>query len=307
MSHRLEEISFPSQGVCLRACYYIPEDDTLTDAAGTPCVVMAHGLGGTRAAGLAPFAQRFADVGLRVLCFDYRHFGASDGQPRQLYSTRRQLDDWGAAIRHARSLDGVDPTRIALWGSSMSGGHVISAAVEDGRVAACASQGAMMDGRAALFSTVRRAGPVYAIKLVGHALRDAFSQIGGGPRQLIPVVSKPGEIASISSAGSKAGYLAITPADWDNRISCAWMLTLPLYRPNLLAARLPCPTLFCICTADTVVPPAAVEDAARRAGSRAEVKRYPIGHFDIYVGDGFERAVTDQCDFFLRVLKPVAH
>lgn len=306
MSHRLEEISFPSQGVTLRAGYFIPDEDVLADAAGAPCIVMAHGLGGTRAAGLEPFARRFADAGLRVLCFDYRHFGRSDGQPRQLYSTRRQLDDWGAAIAHARSLAGVDPTRIALWGSSMSGGHVIAAAVEDGRVAACSSQGAMMDGRAALFNIIRYAGPLYALKLVGHALRDVFSQIGGGPRHLIPTVAEPGEIASVSSPGSKAGYLAITPPDWDNRLTCAWMMTLPLYRPNILAERLPCPTLFCVCSADTVVPPAAVEDAARRAGSRAEVRRYAIGHFGIYVGDGFERASTDQREFFLRTLKPAA-
>lgn len=305
MSHRLEEISFPSQGVTLRAGYYIPAHEPLADAAGAPCIVMAHGLGGTRAAGLEPFARHFADAGLRVLCFDYRHFGVSDGQPRQLYSTRRQLDDWGAAIAHARSLDGVDPTRIALWGSSMSGGHVIAAAVEDGRVAACSSQGAMMDGRAALFNIIRYAGIGYAFRITGHAIRDAFGQIGGGPRQLIPIVAEPGEIASVSSPGSKAGYLAITPSDWDNRITCAWMLTLPLYRPKLLAARLPCPTLFCICTADNVVPPAAVEDAARRAGNRAEVKRYSIGHFDIYVNEGFKHAVADQSEFFLRVLKPV--
>jgi hypothetical protein len=35
---------------------------------------------------------------------------------------------------------------------------------------------------------------------------------------------------------------------------------------------------------------------------RAEVKRYPIGHFDIYIGEGFERAVAGQTDFLKRHL-----
>jgi len=30
---------------------------------------------------------------------------------------------------------------------------------------------------------------------------------------------------------------------------------------------------------------------------RTTLKRYPIGHFDIYTGDGFEQAVSDQPAF----------
>jgi hypothetical protein len=38
---------------------------------------------------------------------------------------------------------------------------------------------------------------------------------------------------------------------------------------------------------------------------RGEVRMYPEGHFDIYVGGAFERAVADQLDFLDRHLKPV--
>ena len=34
----------------------------------------------------------------------------------------------------------------------------------------------------------------------------------------------------------------------------------------------------------------------------AEVKRYPIGHFDIYLGEWHERAVADQVAFLTRHL-----
>ena len=47
---------------------------------------------------LDTFAERFAAAGYSCLVFDYRHFGDSDGAPRQLLSIRRQLDDWAAAI-----------------------------------------------------------------------------------------------------------------------------------------------------------------------------------------------------------------
>ena len=43
--------------------------------------------------------------------------------------------------------------------------------------------------------------------------------------------------------------------------------------------------------------PAAAEAAARRAGKLATVKHYAMGHFDIYLGEWFERSVTDQVAF----------
>ena len=74
------------------------------------------------------------------MAFDYRHFGASEGEPRQLLSIAGQQEDYHAAIAFARSQEGIDPERIVLWGTSFSGGHVVPVAVADGRVAAVISQ-----------------------------------------------------------------------------------------------------------------------------------------------------------------------
>lgn len=296
-----EEIAFSSRGVDLRAGLFRPAP--ASPQAAVPCVVMAHGLGGTRTAGLEPFARHFAEAGFAVLVFDYRGFGQSAGEPRQVVDVRMQLDDWAAAIAHARGLPGIDPQRIALWGSSFSGGLVIAAAVEDGKVAAVSSQGAMMDGLAALLNLVKQEGLVQTARVSAQAARDAAQARLGLARVLLPVVGAPGEMAVLTTPDSKPGYLAIAPPDWVNAISLSWMLTLPLFRPNRMASRLPCPTLFCIAERDVVVPPSAVEDAARRAGAKAEVRRYPRGHFDIYVGEGFADSARDQTDFFRRHLQ----
>lgn len=297
-----QEIEFDGQGVRLRAGLFLPSRKALANAHGLPCVVMAHGLGGTRAAGLEPFARHFAKAGLAVLVFDYRGFGLSEGEPRQVVDVRMQLDDWAAAIAHARSLPGIDASRIALWGSSFSGGTVIAAAVEDGRVAAVSSQGGMLDGRAALLHLLKSEGPVQVGKVSALAALDAARARLGLSRVTLPVVGDPGSMAVLTTPDSRPGYLAITPPEWVNAISLSWMLTLPLFRPNVLAARLLCPVLFCIAEQDAVVPPSAVEDAARRAGDKAQVRRYPRGHFDIYVGEGFEDSVRDQTAFFLEQL-----
>ncbi len=295
-----EEVEFLSHGITLRAGVYKTKKSPLSNAKGLPCIVMGHGLGGTRAAGLEPFALRFADAGFCVICFDYRGFGTSDGQPRQVVDVRMQLDDWHSAISYARSRPDVDPARIGLWGSSFSGGHVVAAAVEDRDVAAVSSQGAMLDGLAALKHLIHRNGLRAVMTLSSYAAMDVARSKVGAPRITWPVVGAPGSQAVLTSPDSVPGYLAIAPPDWINAISLGWALTLPLYRPNRMAVNLPCPALFCITEHDDVVPPAAMEDAAKQAGNKAEIKRYPIGHFDIYVGKGFEQAVADQAEFFTR-------
>ncbi|MES0872679.1 alpha/beta hydrolase [Sinimarinibacterium thermocellulolyticum] len=302
MGNKIEAVEFPSHGITVRGAHFRPQTDALRADGAAPCVVMAHGLGGVRAARLDAYAERFAAAGLHVLVFDYRYFGESDGEPRQHFNIRAQLDDWAAAIAYARQLDGVDAKRIALWGSSFSGGHVITAAVEDGRVRAVSSQGPMMDGFAAFMNLVHYAGVLQALRVSAHAIWDTLL-IPTGRRHCIPLVAEPGELAVMTTEDALPGYSAIVPPDWRNEITASWMLELPLYRPITKAARLPCPTLICICTQDSVAPAAAAERTAAAAGERAEIRRYDIGHFDIYVGEGFERAVSDQTEFFCRVLR----
>ncbi len=172
---------FVSHGTRCAATYVTSAGAALTSAAGRPCVVMGHGFGATRDAGLRPFADRFAAAGADVLMFDYRGFGTSDGTPRQDVSHWRHRADYHSAITYARSLPDVDPARIVLWGSSYSGGHVLPVAVKDGRVAAVISQGAAMDGLAALLEIARYAGVGQLLKLTRHSLRDLARACAGGP------------------------------------------------------------------------------------------------------------------------------
>ena len=265
---------------------------------------MAHGHGGTRDAGLEPFAVRLAESGFAVLLFDYRHFGASEGEPRQLVSIGGQLQDWAAAVAHARGFPGIDSARIALWGSSFSGGHVVVAAARDFRVAAISAQGPMMDGLAAVLNIIGYAGLGAALALVARGLVDAVRWLLGMPPRMVPLGVAPGQVATMATADAETGYRAIVPPTWRNEICARFALALAFYRPIAHARRVRCPALVQVCLRDSVAPAGAAIKTAERIGALAEPKTYEIGHFDIYVGAGFERAVADQVGFFSRVLRP---
>src|SRR5690349_11095765 len=156
MSPERRDLTFLSNGTPCAAWHLTGSGDAFATESGRPCVVMAHGFGGTRDTGLLDYAEGFAAAGLDVLLFDYRGFGDSDGTPRQRVSYRRQRADYRAAVRAARALPGVDPARIVLWGTSYSGGHVLPVAVSDARIAAIISMTPAVDGRAALLAILRR-------------------------------------------------------------------------------------------------------------------------------------------------------
>jgi dienelactone hydrolase len=295
------EVAFGSHGGTCRAWRYTPDEAASPPAVARPCVVMAHGLGATRDASLAPYAERFAAAGMHVLLFDYRHFGTSDGEPRQLVSVRRQLQDYAAAIEFARALAGVDPERVAVWGTSFAGGHALVTAARQPGVAAAVCQCPMMDGLAAVRRILQYAGPGQLLRLTGHGLRDALLAPFGRAHYL-PTVGPPGSLAVMSSPDADAGYRALGPPDFRCEIAARIALTVGLYRPVRYADRVRCPVLVQICEQDSVAPAAAAEAAVRRLGERGEVQRYPIGHFEPYTGAWFERSVGDQVDFLRRHL-----
>lgn len=289
-----KDVTFYSQGTRCAAWLYQPEAEQLL-----PCVIMAHGFGATRVMRLDAYAERFAAAGFAVLVFDYRHFGDSDGEPRQLLDIQQELVDWTAAIVFARSLDSIDADRIALWGTSFSGGHVIELAARDSRIAAVIAQTPFTDG----LTTIIPQGIRSALQLAGAGLRDLWHAIRQLPPYYVPAIGKPGTLAAITAPGSFEGYQAMLPADFDapNRVTARVLLKLTTYRPIKAASRVSAPLLVCICDQDQVTSPRAALKTAQ-AAPHSEVCHYKGDHFDIYVGELFEETVRDQLAFLTRHL-----
>ena len=107
----------------------------------------------------------------------------------------------------------------------------------------------------------------------------------------------------MTSPDAQPGYLALIPPDhdWPNRFLPRGTMTLGFQRPYAKAKHVTAPLLVQVMSDDVVTPPKPARIAAE-AAPRGELIEYPGGHFDIYVGDTFERAVTDQIEFLGRVL-----
>ena len=290
------EVNFKVKGTSLSAWLYLPANLSVP----APCIIMGHGLGGTKDMGLEAYAARFQNAGFAVLAFDYRYFGESEGEPRQLIWIPDQLEDWSAAINYARGLKEIDPARIALWGTSFSGGHVIVIAAKDHRIVCISAQCPGLDGRASAEMAFKRAGFNFA--MIMHAQRDLVrSWLGLSPHK-VPIVGKPGSLALMTTANAYDTFQKLAPDNFINEACARIIIRGDKYRPVKQARKVQCPVLLQVCDDDDLTPISAAEETAKLLGSYAEVKHYPIGHFDIYFGENFEKSVRDQLEFFKNYL-----
>jgi uncharacterized protein len=293
-----QEVSFPVNGTPVSAWLFLPAGVS----SPVPCIVMAHGMGGTKSMGLEGYAALFQEAGLGVLAFDYRFLGASGGEPRQLIWVPYQLEDYAAAVEYARGLKEIDHARIALWGTSLSGGHVISVAATDNRIACVSAQVPLLDGTEAAEENFKHFGFRQGFRLVGHAQRDLVrSWLRLSPHK-IPLFGKPGTVALMADEGAWKAFNELAPDGYVNEACARIGVRMDKYRPITSIKNVRCPVLIQVCDKDITVPKAVLDKATKTLGPLAEVIRYQGGHFDIYTGNTMENAANDQLAFFKKQL-----
>ena len=295
------DISFNAEGVTLRGWLYLPEKVS----GPVPVIVMAHGFSAVKEMCLDKFAEVFAAAGLAVLVYDHRGFGASDGEPRQEIDPWAQVHGYRDAITFACSLPEVDRTRIGIWGSSCSGGHVLVVSAIDRRVKCVVSQVPLISG---YWNTLRlmRADLVDGFRAQCDADRDA--RLAGQPPITMPVVAEDPKAPCglptrdswewFSDAGGKA------PA-WRNEITIRSLEMLMEYDPVWFIERIsPTPLMMIVGGRDYL----AMTDLTLKAYNQAlEPKKLVLmkdgGHFDAYVKE-FDLASAAARDWFVTHLKP---
>ncbi|GAA4287625.1 alpha/beta hydrolase [Georgenia daeguensis] len=288
-----EALTFLSGGTRLAGNLYRP------DRGGTtPGVVVCTGFGGTQdTPSVVAAATTFAEHGWAALTFDYRSFGRSDGRPRQVVSIRGQLADIRAAVAQLRRLPGVAADRVALWGTSLGGGHVVTVAADDPRIAAVVAQVPFngfprkVEGRSA------RSQRALLRAMAGDALRGAFRL----PPGYIKAVGRPGELAVMASDEAQRTVENLASDTWENRVAPRALWSMMRYRPGSVASRLTMPLLVCVAALDRETQ-GEQTDQLVRAAPRVEVRTYPCSHFDMYRPDVRERVLADQVDFLSRAL-----
>lgn len=203
MSVAEREVEFVSQGVTCRGLFVRP-----LSGHPAPLIVLAHGLGGVYEMRLDAYARTFAAAGYAALTFDYRRFGRSDGHPRHLLVREHQQQDIEAAIAFGKTLEGVDPARVVLWGTSLAGGHVIDIASVRPDISASIVQGPFTDGLA----STRAISLLSMIGLGFFIAADIIARVLRRPPVLAPLAGTYGTPALMTKEDVVQSVLQLFPS-----------------------------------------------------------------------------------------------
>lgn len=283
-----ERVDFDSGGTRCAAWLTLPGNP-----GPHPGVVLAHGLGATHDMMLATYEQRFAAAGIATLAFDYRCTGDSDGAPRQHISLRDQRDDVVSATAWLRTRAGIDPGRIALWGTSLGALNVVRAAARS-HIAAAVIQCPIVHGPAA----ARRLGLGAVLRMTPASTADLLRGLLRQDRRYIPIVGEPGTRAMVTVAGALAGWNSTVPPGgrFDNRIAAADATALVTASALREARKVRAPLLVCACDRETLTDPKYGMRVAHTA-PYGVLKRYPSDHFEIYHPPLVDTVLADQISF----------
>ncbi len=286
---------FTSQGLACDASLFLPEREN------PPVVILGQGFGAERTFGTGGFVRAFVAAGYAVFSFDYRSFGQSQGQPRQLVHPKRHCQDWYNAVQYVRSLRSIDNRRVAVWGSSFAGGHVLVTAANIPELAGVISQVPFCSSR----SVIRTSSLAKILKGIGHALLDVlFSLVGLEHR--VPLVGRPGEgYAMMDWPGWYEDYMQIAAGSdtWVNSMPARSILATSRYKPMVHADRIRSPVLVISGKKDQGVPREDILQTVEKIPDCRHVEM-EFDHFDLY--DGFSKhdeAVRIQLEFLREIFQ----
>ncbi|MFO0558641.1 MAG: alpha/beta fold hydrolase [Polyangiales bacterium] len=302
----LRTVRFPAiDGTQLEGWLFVPDGVTRP-----PIVIMAPGLGGTKDGFLESFAWAFVERGIAALAFDYRTFGGSDGLPRHWVAPPRHREDYESAINFVRSelKEAIDTARIALWGSSFSGGTALVTAARDAALRSVVAQ-------CPYLKTPPHMEP-RGLAMARYIVLATLDLLRILPPIYVPLFGRPGEWVFAPSAEnpSVADFGGPLGADfwkqlprpplggWENKMLARGLAALDDVVPMEEIEKVRCPVLFVAAEYDDMVPAAYVKEGHARLTHSSELVSYACGHFGLYVGPAHAENARLQAEFLARTL-----
>jgi len=276
-----------------RGWFYRPDDKVSPGV-----IIMAHGFAAESSFKLPEFADHFVKAGWCVYLFDYRSFGESSGMPRQNVNPFAQLQDWHAAIEHIKCFDRIDTDNLILFGTSFSGGHVISLAAKRSDIRAIIAQVPFVSGLSSMF--MMPLGWLLKASVLG--LKDVLSSIFLKRSYSVKVYGSPtDDFAIMQTPESLNGYesLISNGSQWINQVPAKILLMIPFYMPAIEAKMIDCPALIIAAQHDSLVPIKAVIKTADKI-RQSQLEIIDCNHFQPY-HENFEQVVTKEIDFLNKI------
>jgi fermentation-respiration switch protein FrsA (DUF1100 family) len=191
--HQKEKVHFQSEGLKVVGNLFRPQNSK-EEEVSLPAILVAGAMTGVKEQVAGQYAERIAKDGYVTLVLDHRHFGESEGEPRQHEDPAKKMEDFKNAISFLSSLKGINREKIGACGISMGGGYMLQLAAFDRRIKAVSIVASGLNLANTLLEMLGKEGFVNFLKEFNSARQRHYDT---GEVQYIPAVATDNKPAAM--------------------------------------------------------------------------------------------------------------
>jgi len=283
------EVTFYSDSDKIAGYLFTPNDWKAGDPP-RPGILVLAGYSGNTQADCTHMMKRLCAEGWFVFGYDYVGFGKSDGK-RNRHRPLEQAQNTYDALTYMQTVPGIDPERLAIYGTSFGCANGIWVTAHDERVKCLVTSVGVTDGYEWMRS-IRRPWEWLAFK--DRVLKEAQKRVVSGEGTLVPngeIMLRDPESQRQRDMHAQAGH-TFQSEERDIESAEAVMR----YRPDWVVDKIsPRPVLMIYAEHDNLVPPAQQLSAYEKCGEPKKLVMLPkSGHYDSYE---FRNTVTCQITY----------
>ena len=274
---QVKEVNFTSNNQNLVGDLYLPDDYQEGDK--LPGVVVTGAWTTVKEQMPATYAEELADRGYAVMAFDFRNWGESEGDNRQLENPTNKTQDIIAAANYLTTRPEVDANRIAGLGICASAGYMADAAVQSDDIGAIALVAPWLHNQEIVNEVYGGEKSVQSLIDTSQKAQEKYETTG--ELSLVPAASMTDENAVMYQAPyyTEADRGAIP--EYINEFNLASWSGWLTYDAISTADRLDKPVMI-IHSEEAAIPQGAQEFYSRLSGEKEELWLNDVTQFDFY-------------------------
>jgi uncharacterized protein len=289
-----EKVFFQSEGLKVVGSLFRPENYK-GNSSLLPGVLVAGAMTGVKEQVAGSYAERIAKSGFVTLAIDHRHFGESEGEPRQHEDPAKKMEDFKNAISFLSTIEDIDREKIGACGISMGGGYMLQLAAFDRRIKAVSIVASGLNLGDTLVEMLGKEGFINFLKEHNKARQKHYET---GEVQYIPAVATDNKPAAMTGDEPFEYYgtsRAWSPG-WVNRYTTESIENLMSYNAVTYAHHVsPTPLLIVHGRKDKYCLPKFAQQVYDEAGEPKEIMWLDTSnHIDLYDNDKYVGPAIDE-------------
>jgi uncharacterized protein len=289
-----EKVFFQSEGLKVVGSLFRPENYK-GNSSLLPGVLVAGAMTGVKEQVAGSYAERIAKSGFVTLAIDHRHFGESEGEPRQHEDPAKKMEDFKNAISFLSTIEDIDREKIGACGISMGGGYMLQLAAFDRRIKAVSIVASGLNLGDTLVEMLGKEGFINFLKEHNKARQKHYET---GEVQYIPAVATDNKPAAMTGDEPFEYYgtsRAWSPG-WVNRYTTESIENLMSYNAVTYAHHVsPTPLLIVHGRKDKYCLPKFAQQVYDEAGEPKEIMWLDTSnHIDLYDNDKYVGPAIDK-------------